>query len=66
MSDVQFKVGEIVILKSGSPEMTIESIDTDNKFVCVWIDNNQAYRFTFEATVLTYPNESPLGFLGSV
>lgn len=66
MSDSQFKKGEIVILKSGGPEMTIESIDEDNKFVCVWIDKNQAYRFAFEATVLMYPSESPLGFLGSV
>jgi len=40
----EFKIGDVVQLKSGGPLMTIENFDEDNKACCVWfIDNKQQY-----------------------
>ena len=32
-----FKKGDVVILKSGGPKMTVKSIQ-ENKIICVWWD----------------------------
>jgi uncharacterized protein YodC (DUF2158 family) len=34
----QFKVGDIVQLKSGGPKMTVESIESTGAAFCVWFD----------------------------
>lgn len=40
MNTIQFKIGDIVILKSGGPIMTIADIDTDTNIVeCYWFNN---------------------------
>jgi len=44
---MDLKVGDIVVLKSGGPKMTIEKIDqrnstnSENVIHCVWFDNLQ-------------------------
>lgn len=50
--DCQFKVGDVVILKTRIPPiMTIESIHVNNEGkycgVCVWIVNNKKYEEEF-------------------
>lgn len=54
-----FKVGDVVILKSGGPRMTIEGIDkyglsTVKKALCTWFDGNKKVSeiFTMEAIEL--------------
>lgn len=42
----EFKVGDVVVLKSGSPRMTVTAILTDLKervdaVVCVWFDKDE-------------------------
>ena len=34
----QFKVGDIVMLKSGGPSMTVEEIQADGRVACSWFD----------------------------
>ena len=40
----EFKIGDIVLLKSGSPQMTITGIaNNHSKYICEWfIDKNDA------------------------
>jgi uncharacterized protein YodC (DUF2158 family) len=44
------KVGDVVVLKSGGPPMTIESI-TGDRINCVWIDRNIQIPQRFELPV---------------
>ena len=47
------QIGETVVLKSGSTQMTIECIRKDGRVMCVWFDRRQnLYRFAFQAAVL--------------
>jgi uncharacterized protein YodC (DUF2158 family) len=52
----QFKVGDVVTLKSGDPPMTIAEIDTYGddhpKALCVWFDGNKQQDHLFELEVL--------------
>lgn len=36
-----FKVGDIVILKSGGPKMTVETIQDEEFIVCIWFNEKQ-------------------------
>jgi len=64
---MDFKVGDVVELKSGGPKMTIEKIaprnstDSENVIHCVWFDNyqgnEQLKRETFVTeTLIKKPN----------
>jgi uncharacterized protein YodC (DUF2158 family) len=37
------KIGDVVVLKSGSDEMTIESIRKDGRVVCVYTDRRDRF-----------------------
>ena len=42
MAPIEFKVGDLVQLRSGGPIMTITSIEDDNKIVCTtWFDGTK-------------------------
>lgn len=36
-----FKKGDVVKLKSGSPTMTVENVDSRGTLSCVWYDNDK-------------------------
>jgi uncharacterized protein YodC (DUF2158 family) len=48
---MRFKTGNIVVLKSGGPEMTIVSA-TDEGFSCIWFVGKRRSRETFPAEAL--------------
>lgn len=48
----QFKVGDVVQLKSGSPLMTVSEIEESNKFFCVWFSGDERKGGSFNAQVL--------------
>ncbi|WP_071145766.1 YodC family protein [Bacteroides ihuae] len=53
----EFKTGDIVILKSGGPKMTVESIDMrygekDAKVLCTWFVINEKKSDRFMAGAL--------------
>lgn len=56
MANKNLKIGDIVVLKSGSPEMTIENINSpiEGKALCTWFDGkkNEHARFALEALEL--------------
>lgn len=49
----QFKIADIVKLKSGGPPMTIESVNGDGKVYCVWFVEGeiQSALFTLETLI---------------
>jgi uncharacterized protein YodC (DUF2158 family) len=46
-----FQIGEIVELKSGSPDMTVEGGEGESVY-CVWFDKMDAKRGVFPAAAL--------------
>ena len=36
MSENEIKVGDVVMLKSGGPKMTVNDIDVDGNCECLW------------------------------
>lgn len=57
MSEVEFKPGDLVCLKSGGPNMTVEQVDklamTGEPAVwCVWFDKTKKYSDTFSPAAL--------------
>ena len=58
MSD--FKKGDIVLLKSGGPKMTIREIEDDGEILCVWFDEKNILQSnTFEEYELKAPSKPP-------
>jgi uncharacterized protein YodC (DUF2158 family) len=52
---MDLKIGDIVRLKSGGPNMTIEEIDTDQIVSCVWFQDTIVKRHKFAAALLLRP-----------
>ncbi len=53
-----FQAGEVVCLKSGGPDMTIESVQTNpgsdaTIVTCVWFVDKTLYRTTLPVSALT-------------
>ena len=51
-----FQAGEVVCLKSGGPDMTIESVQTGSdvaNVTCVWFVEKTLYRTTLPVSALT-------------
>jgi uncharacterized protein YodC (DUF2158 family) len=41
MSEVKFKVGDVVQLKSGGPAMTVQSATYADEIVCTWFEKGK-------------------------
>ena len=54
----QFKVGDVVRLKSGGVRMTVELIDGD-AVLCVWFDKNDLKRGGFPSETLEAVADRP-------
>ena len=52
MGNPKFKVGDVVQLKSGGPEMTIEGIGDEGWADCVWFSGLEAKRESFPLDAL--------------
>ena len=52
-----FQAGEVVCLKSGGPDMTIEAVQAgptgDAVVICVWFVDKTLYRTTLPVSALT-------------
>ena len=48
---MQFNIGDVVSLKSGGPEMTVESVN-DPEIICVWFERQKYHRKTFRREML--------------
>jgi uncharacterized protein YodC (DUF2158 family) len=47
-----FHIGEVVHLKSGGPDMTVESITGEDHVVCVWFQKKELSKQAFSAATL--------------
>jgi uncharacterized protein YodC (DUF2158 family) len=60
-----FKVGDVVMLKSGGPHMTIEAIQPDGSYTCIWFDKSQQKSANFNPAIVTKPpREKPPNVIG--
>jgi uncharacterized protein YodC (DUF2158 family) len=65
MSEVEFKRGDIVRLKSGGPKMNVEKIDKnqsneERSVECSWSDKDHIFRDVFFPETLEYVTKSPI------
>lgn len=63
----EFKIGDVVKLKSGSPKMTIETLKTEENYAyCVWIEDGKKRDGEFDTRTLkkVVPKKKP--DLGSI
>lgn len=52
MESESIKVGAVVRLKSGGPDMTVESVDDDGEILCTWFQGADALSRSFRAEAL--------------
>jgi uncharacterized protein YodC (DUF2158 family) len=59
----EFNAGDVVVLKSGGPKMTITGIDDKKYASCVWFDNKMIEcRSMFSIVLLDHFEEPEIGF----
>lgn len=56
-----FKVGDVVTLKSGGPDMTITHIKGDDTATCVWFEETTRHEGNFPLAALEEPSLPPVG-----
>lgn len=54
-----FAPGDVVQLKSGGPQMTVELIDDTGMVACTWMDGTKLERRSFVAATLTIYKARP-------
>jgi len=57
---MDFKIGEVVQLKSGGPLMTVEDINAHDMINCIWFDGRGRKSAAFPAATLKVVNNSPM------
>jgi uncharacterized protein YodC (DUF2158 family) len=55
MSDekIEFKIGDVVVLNSGGPDMSIVSFEEGTKLLCSWVSDNGNFSAVFDSRCLT-------------
>ncbi|TXD37906.1 DUF2158 domain-containing protein [Lujinxingia vulgaris] len=59
MKEARFKAGDIVVLKSGGPKMTIQedSNRPPHRYECKWFSGSKVQRDWFAEESLAYPGD---------
>ncbi|CAJ0561823.1 TPA: DUF2158 domain-containing protein [Proteus mirabilis] len=47
-----FNIGDVVVLKSGGPKMTVSEVRNDNYVTCVWFEDKQTHTQAFVSETL--------------
>lgn len=66
---MEFNIGDLVQLKSGSPKMVVNEITEHNSVICLWYNYNLNKYDTFpfqESVLLKVENLHDSNFLGDV
>lgn len=53
----EFKVGDVVQLKSGGPNMTVYAISAERKIYCTWFHDNTVKDSKFSHEILKLVNQ---------
>jgi uncharacterized protein YodC (DUF2158 family) len=48
----QFKIGDVVVLKSGGPKMTVNAILPNGRFMCAWFVGATPHKEQFNTDAL--------------
>jgi uncharacterized protein YodC (DUF2158 family) len=56
---MDFKIGEVVQLKSGGPLMTVDNINPHDMINCIWFDLREKKSDVFPAAALKPVDNSP-------
>ncbi len=60
MPEEKFKVGDVVILKSGGPKMTVEDVEGRDTIVCQWFGDSKKLEYgSFPADSLERAESGP-------
>jgi uncharacterized protein YodC (DUF2158 family) len=60
MDNKKFKTGDIVVLKSGGPAMTVRFYNMDDEVACQWFQDRKYYEQSFpEGSLEPEENEEP-------
>jgi len=54
---MKIKIGNLVQLKSGGPDMTVDDIGKDRLIKCIWFENNKKCIDYFKSESLIIINE---------
>jgi uncharacterized protein YodC (DUF2158 family) len=49
---MKFQIGDVVVLKSGGPAMTVADLTEDGGVICIWFDGKEQRRAVFPAATL--------------
>jgi uncharacterized protein YodC (DUF2158 family) len=53
---MEFKLGDVVIKRTGGNKMTITSIDVNENYECIWFDDKKLYNDLFHKNeIVTIP-----------
>jgi uncharacterized protein YodC (DUF2158 family) len=63
MANEAISEGDVVRLRSGGAEMTVENVSGDYA-ECVWSDGKKVYRDAFKITLLIKPSDYPPDYFG--
>lgn len=61
-----FKIGEVVVLKSGGPKLTVSAINSDQTIVCCWFDRNEILHYANFVAIVLKKIESSSNVLPSI
>lgn len=56
-----FKVGDVVHLKSGSPDMTVTDVQKTGECYCEWFQGGEPKRTLFPPDALKRPDKMSIG-----
>lgn len=49
---MSFKIGDVVVLNSGSVKMTVEEVLEDGTICCIWFLNGEVLRDMFKSAMI--------------
>jgi uncharacterized protein YodC (DUF2158 family) len=61
MADQSFTPGDVVELKSGGPDMTIQEPGDTGYWICVWFDGQMLNKRAFHTTTLKHIDRDRFG-----
>lgn len=56
----EFQIGDVVVLISGGPKMTVSSIQLSNNVSCMWFDGPVLFNATFNQDALKMYEDSKI------
>jgi len=56
-----FEIGDVVVLRSGGPKMTVHGLVSDGDVVCQWFESNEVHEENFPKEALKKVEQVAVG-----